>query len=212
MHFCPQVVYNLVPANSGRAFREYAVMGRDTVNFKCHHCSHCCRDVVCLPTPWDVLRIAMETGENPHEFLEFLTPEEIEGVNKNDPTWLRADGEKYLMALRRDETKGCYFLDKKTRFCRIYESRPFLCRLYPFRLEETRDGKFKGFTLHTKVGCPRNRDGVHETAPMYELYKTDRMHHEDYDTLVAAFNKQDRPGRRPQEFLDLFIEVVIASK
>ena len=92
MHFCPPVVYNLVPANSGRAFREYAVMGRDTVNFKCHHCSHCCRDVVCLPTPWDVLRIAMETGENPHEFLEFLTPEEIEGVNKNDPTWLRADG------------------------------------------------------------------------------------------------------------------------
>jgi len=34
------------------------------------------------------------------------------------------------------------------------------------------------------------------------------MHHDDYDTMVETFNKKDRPGRRPQEFLDLFIEVV----
>jgi len=61
-------------------------MGAKTVRFRCHHTNHCCRDVVCLPTPYDVLRIAMQTGENPYDFLEFLRPGEITGVAKNDPT------------------------------------------------------------------------------------------------------------------------------
>ena len=183
-------------------------MGRNTVHFKCHHCDHCCRDVVCLPTPWDVLRIALTTGANPHDFLEFLTPDEITGVAKNDPTWLRAGGQKFIMALRRTPKEGCHFLDRKTGFCGIYDARPILCRLYPFKLQETRDGDFRGFTLHKDVGCPRHRDGVYDTGPLHELYLNDRMHHDDYDTMVEAFNKKDRPGRKPQEFLDLFIEVV----
>lgn len=184
-------------------------MGRNQVHFKCHHCSHCCRDVVCLPTPWDVLRVAMTTGEDPHEFLEFLSPDEITGVGKNDPTWLEAEGGPYLMALKRDTKLGCHFLDRKTKFCRIYNARPILCRLYPFKLQETRDGAFRGFTLHGDVGCPRHRDGAHDTAPLYDLYKTDRMHQDDYATLVEAFNGDRRPGKRPEEFLDLFIEVVV---
>ena len=81
-------------------------MGLHQVNFKCHHCDHCCRDVVCLPTPWDVLRIAMNTGQDPHDFLEWLTPEEIQGVDKGDATWLKIGGEKYIMALKRDEKPG----------------------------------------------------------------------------------------------------------
>ena len=185
-------------------------MGSHTVHFKCLHSNHCCRDVVCLPTPWDVLRIALNTGEDPRRFLEFLTPDEIKGIPKNDPTWLVADGNRYLMALTRDPKTGCYFLDKKTRFCGIYEHRPILCRLYPFKLHETRDGKFHSFTLHKDVGCLRCRDGVVETKPLYDLYLQDRIHQDDYVTLVEAFNAEDRPGRRPEEFLNLFLEIVEA--
>jgi len=32
-------------------------MGRHTVNFTCHSTGHCCKDVICLPTPWDVICI-----------------------------------------------------------------------------------------------------------------------------------------------------------
>jgi len=148
-----------------------------------------------------------ETGAKPSEFLEFITPDDITGVSPSDPTWLKCNGQRYLMALRRG-LDGCYFLDKKTRYCSIYASRPILCRLYPFKLQETRDGDFRGFTLHKDVGCPRHRDGVYDTGPLHELYLNDRMHHDDYDTMVETFNRKDRPGRRPQEFLDLFIEVV----
>jgi len=181
-------------------------VGKDSVRFQCHHCNHCCTEVVCLPTPWDVVRIVRETGANPLRFLEFLTPGDIEGVYKNDPTWLDVNGEKYLMALRRGP-RGCHFLDKRTKKCTIYEARPILCRLYPFKLHETRDGAFKGFSLHSDVGCPRFRDGTVETAPLYALYLDDRDHQDAYATLVGAFNTKRYPGKAPAHFLRMFLDV-----
>lgn len=183
-------------------------MGRKTVRFMCHHSGHCCTDVVCLPTPWDVLRIAQNTGENPYAFLEFLTPEEINDVHKNDPSWLQVNGQKYIMALRRHSVKGCYFLDRKTKYCRIYEQRPLLCRLYPFKLQESKKGDFRGFALHRDVGCPRHKNGVAQTQPLYDLYLQDRMHQDDYATLVKAFNRDTTPEKNPEDFLKLFIEII----
>ena len=103
------------------------------------------------------------------------------------------------------------FLDKKTRFAAFTEHRPFLCRLYPFKLHETRDGNFHSFTLHRDVGCLRCQDGEVETKPLYDLYLQDKMHQEDYDTLVETFNREDHPGRRPETFLNLFLEIVEAT-
>lgn len=186
-------------------------MGKLTVHFRCHHTGHCCKDVICLPTPADVIRIIRETGANPFKFLEFITPDDITGVNKNDPTWLEVGSDRYMMALRRDK-KGCFFLDPKTRFCRIYDARPLLCRLYPFKLQEDREGNFRGFTLHTDVGCPRHRDGAMDTAPLYALYREDATNQEDYRVLVAAFNKKHYPEKQPEDFLAGFLEIVRGKK
>lgn len=180
-------------------------MGKDYVKFNCHSCVHCCTEVVCLPTPWDVERIVRETGEKPKDFLEFLTPEEIEGVDDDDPTWLEVDDEKYMMALKRGK-RGCYFLNKKTRLCGIYESRPLLCRLYPFKLDESKKGKYKGFSLHKDVGCPKHTDGKVATAPLYEIYLEDSEHHEDYDDLVKIFNRKEYENKRPMDFVKMFLD------
>lgn len=179
-------------------------MGKDTVQFACHHCGHCCTEVVCLPTPWDVIRIVKETGESPERFLEFIGPNDISGVNKSDPTWLECNGKRALMALRRGE-KGCHFLDKRTRHCRIYNSRPILCRLYPFCLHESRQGEYKGFTLHKEVGCPKNQDGTVDAHPLYLLYLQDKGHQEAYGDLVEVFNRDKSPGKRFEDFIKLFV-------
>lgn len=184
-------------------------MGKKYIRFKCHHSNHCCRDVVCLPTPWDVLRITLNTGRNPLKFLEFLSPDEITGVSKNDPTWLKIGKQKFIMALKRTPEEGCIFLDRKTRYCSIYEHRPLLCRLYPLKLHETRSGDFRSFTLHTDVGCPRHRDGILEAKPYYELYLQDKMHQEDYAMLVETFNTSAPPNSVPQDFLHLFMDIVV---
>jgi len=180
-------------------------MGKYTVQFRCHSCGHCCTDVVCLPTPWDVIRIVRATGLRPGRFLEFLTPDEISEVSKSDPTWLECNGQRYIMALRRGK-RGCYFLDKQSRRCTIYADRPILCRLYPFRLQENRDGAFRGFTLHTDIGCPKYRDGEVATHPLHELYIKDCAHAEDYNDLVAHFNRLRRPDKKPTHFISLFAD------
>jgi Fe-S-cluster containining protein len=180
-------------------------MGKDVVQFKCHHCSHCCTEVVCLPTPWDVLRIVRETGADPKEFLTFVTDEDIDDVDDDDATWLEVGKKQYLMALKRDE-QGCFFLDKKTRFCSIYESRPMLCRLFPFRLQEDKKGKFKGFTLHKDVGCPRHKDGEVATKPLHELYLADDEHQDEYIDLVTFFNGLYYEDKKPEDFVNLFIQ------
>jgi Fe-S-cluster containining protein len=186
-------------------------MGKLTVNFSCVHCGHCCTDVICLPTPWDVLRIIRETGADPFDFLEFVGPTDISEVRKNDPTWLRCKSERHMMALRRGP-KGCFFLDTKTRHCQIYHARPILCRLYPFKLHESRDGDFRGFSLHKDVGCPRDRAGVVATEPLYELYLEDNDHQNDYQDLVSVFNRRRDPGKRPEDFIAMFYEAAGARR
>jgi Fe-S-cluster containining protein len=181
-------------------------MGKDTVKFKCHHCNHCCTEVVCLPSPWDVKRIVKMVDKEPYEFLEFLEPDEIEGVEDDDPTWLNVGSKRYLMALERHETKGCHFLDRKTRYCSIYEARPLLCRLYPFKAQESKEGKFKGFTLHSDVGCPKHQDGVYEVKPLFDLYVQDDINQEDYHELVEIFNAREYENKEPEDFVTMFMD------
>ncbi len=144
------------------------------------------------------------TGQDPFDFLEFLTPEEIEDVDDDDPSWLVLNGQKYMMALKRDETTGCYFLNQQTRLCSIYEARPLLCRLYPFKVEEDADGKYLGFTLHEDVGCPKHADGVVPTKPLHDLYVQDSINGEDYVELVDFFNAQEYPGKEVEDFVVMF--------
>jgi len=180
-------------------------MGKNTVRFKCHHSGHCCTDVVCLPTTWDVIRIVKNTGADPWEFIEFLDPDEITGVEEDDATWLECGRRgKFIMALYRGK-KGCFFLDKATSHCTIYEHRPLLCRLYPFCVQETRKGKYKGFKLHKDIGCPRHRDGVFDCKPLYKLYLKDSEHQWAYEELVEVFNKRPNKGKKPEHFIDMFI-------
>ena len=183
----------------------YAAMGKNKVHFVCRHCGHCCTDVVCLPTPWDVARIARETGASPDTFLEFLTPDEVSEVAANDPSWLSHKGERYIMALRRGK-KGCHFLSKKTRYCKIYESRPILCRLYPFKLHETKKGEYKAFTLHKDVECPKCGDGEVKTKPLYALYKDDSEHQDEYAELVSTFNRKRYAKKSPVDFIAFFMD------
>ncbi len=175
-----------------------------TVRFKCHHCLHCCTDVVALPTPWDVVQIVRQTGRHPDEFIEFLTPDEISNVDEDDPTWLICGDERYLMALQRDSKTGCIFLDQYTRACTIYEARPLLCRLFPFRVKETRDGSFRGFALHNDTGCPLHRNGTVAVHDLRALYERDMKHQEDYEDLVKVFNRQTDPDKRPEDFISMF--------
>ena len=152
-------------------------MGKFTVQFKCHNCGHCCTDVVCRPTVRDAVRIAT--------------------------TWLECGDERYIMVLRQIRDR-CFFLRKKKKeiVCSIYDSRPILCRLFTFRLQTTRSGAYRGFTLHKDCDCPRYRDGLIETEPLYRLYREDDENQEDYEAMVRVFNSGDHDSRVQGQDLD----------
>lgn len=181
-------------------------MGKLKVSFRCHHCGHCCTEVICFPTPGDVVRIVRATRIDPLDFLEFIGPDDIADVPKSDPTWLDVDGQRFLMALRRGKG-GCFFRDPARKHCVVYEHRPLLCRLFPFKLHETKQGEYKAFSLHKDIECPRRRDGETPTAPLYELWKEDCEHQLDYNDLVAVFNRQQYPGKKPEDFVEMFVQV-----
>lgn len=181
-------------------------MGTKYVHFKCHHCGHCCTDVICCPTPYDVIQIVKATNLHPKRFIQFVQPDEITGVKKSDPTWLKIDGKKYLMTLKRTE-KGCIFRDTKKGNCKIYPHRPILCRLFPFKLRQTREGEVHSFSLHKDVGCPKHKDGIVQVAVLAELWKQEQEHQEAYQDLVRFFNNS-KQKKNPFDFINLFVVVI----
>ncbi|MCX8063772.1 MAG: YkgJ family cysteine cluster protein [Candidatus Hydrogenedentes bacterium] len=185
-------------------------MGKKFVYFRCHHCGYCCTDVVCCPTPYDVIQIVKATKLHPKKFITFFKEGEIAGIYKSDPTWLKIGKERYMMALKRTR-KGCYFRDPVRKVCRIYEHRPLLCRLFPFKLHQKRSGEVSSFSLHKDVGCPKNRDGVVKVDELTKLWELERENQEDYKNLVAYFNSK-KEERRPFDFVELFVVVVNNKK
>lgn len=186
-------------------------MGKKIIYFKCHHCGYCCTDVVCCPTPYDIINIVKKTNINPKEFLEFITSDEIEGIKKSDPTWLKINGKKYLMTIKRTKD-GCFFRDKQRGICKIYLHRPLLCRLFPFKVRETKSGKIHSFSLHRDIECPEYRDGVVNVKELTEILKEEYQNQEDYQDLVQFFNNQPHNNKKPFDFVDLFVEIIDNKK
>ena len=88
----------------------------------CLHCQGCCR-----------------YSENPSIWSANLLPQEKEALNLDRPR-LIASKQSYL----------CAFLNPENNHCRIYEERPFECRLYPFLLNNC-CGKI---SLSLDLACP----------------------------------------------------------
>lgn len=125
------------------------------VGFRCDLCARCCtrefNDHVFLLE--QDLKVIRETGP---------------GVIEPAPYYELCDqhGNFYVSgyALKTQEDGSCIFLDEKR--CRIYEQRPFICRLYPYmlHLEADEEGnvgwrQISGLDLH---GCYHNEIGDEE--------------------------------------------------
>ncbi len=101
----------------------------DTFCFKCYpgiDCfNSCCKDVTILLHPLDVARLRKNLGLSSTDFIEFYTHRLIS----------RKSGLPALaLKMSQDETKKCPFVHDDG--CRVYEDRPYSCRLYPLDTEQ----------------------------------------------------------------------------
>jgi len=106
-------------------------IARQLPAFRCARCAKCCRaafgDNTVTVFPGEVRAILELTGL---EWLDVAEPEEEGDVDRN------GNRQAFEWALRRKPKGDCIFLEEGG--CSIYAARPFICRTYPFYLE---DGK-----------------------------------------------------------------------
>jgi len=120
--------------------------------FLCVRCARrrktCCQISEVYATPGDVRRIAEFTGLG--DFTEFRVPENPSyGDQDDDPAWqehiFRQDQSRRV--LKRQPDGDCTFLGEQG--CTLpYETRPLVCRLYPFEYSE------QGISEELADGCP----------------------------------------------------------
>jgi len=104
---------------------------RKKFRFRCKRCAvFCCKLGGPPVTESDLKRIA-KMGLNPYEYVEPLTSRHNWRVDAVGALKRKKDGS--CIFLKYDESAGLYE-------CRIYESRPSLCRLYPFEFIREREG------------------------------------------------------------------------
>jgi uncharacterized protein len=137
------------------------------------HTTTCCQKTEIYVTPGDVERIAGVVGER--DFYEFRAPADpIYMQQDDDPIWPRlvykkSDGTRRV--LKQQANGDCVFLGPQG--CRLpTESRPLICRLYPFDFNE------RGIVPVLARGCP-----VELLAPGESLLKTLEMNYNDADAL-----------------------------
>lgn len=98
--------------------------------FECHQgldCfTRCCRNITIFLTPYDILRMKNGLKMSSEDFLPTYT------------ATLIGDSGLPVVALKMqdDEEKSCPFVTSEG--CKIYEDRPWSCRIYPLKPESTK--------------------------------------------------------------------------
>ncbi|HDL90317.1 MAG TPA: YkgJ family cysteine cluster protein [Thermodesulforhabdus norvegica] len=114
---------------------ERILTAEDTFNFDCHEnlpCfTHCCRDVNIYLTPYDVLRMRTALGMGSSEFLNQYTRSFLAKVTHIPVVQL----------LMNPDTLYCYFVTDSG--CKIYNDRPWACRMYPLDLHPHKSGCYR---------------------------------------------------------------------
>jgi Fe-S-cluster containining protein len=97
-------------------------------NFACRHCGTCCREQepgsnIVMVSPAEVRRIMEKTG---------LSFEDIAGPY---PDMIREGDKEYTFdwVLLREGDRCIFWRENR---CAIYEARPWICRTYPFMLDQ----------------------------------------------------------------------------
>ena len=108
--------------------------------FKCIRCGNCCTDekTIVNLTYSDILRIKEGLNLSLKEVIEiigfYFYDKELSEEERKKMVITPMMTEKGLAfaGLRKDDSGVCYFYDKNTERCKIYDLRPNFCRTFPF--------------------------------------------------------------------------------
>jgi Fe-S-cluster containining protein len=162
----------------------------------CLRCGNCCtRFGVCI-TPFDILRLE-QGGKLAASFVSLV--EDRQEREREEPGIL-IDGSYWLLALARDKKEVCCFHGREG--CAVYESRPMLCRSYPFVL---RKGKLVQLKSRACAKCWRL--GAKEKEEYLRDAKQYAAEVAEYRKIAAEWNRKG--GGSLREFLKFALGKII---
>ena len=167
----------------------------DSQDFLCARCARrretCCQGTDIVVTDGDIARVAAFVGHE--DFIEFRNAGKPEYLDQDDdPTWrdatFQANGTRRVV--RHREEHYCTFLGEAG--CTLpYETRPLICRLYPFDYNEA------GISDELSTGCPTYLlpEGVALTEAL-SMNRTDaeRWHEQLYSELRSDLARRQAAG------------------
>jgi Fe-S-cluster containining protein len=103
----------------------------------CLECEGCCR-----------------FSEQDSIWLPALLDEEIKAVCRDNTAKDSISSSKKIKSFPHKDGYSCCLFDPENNQCKIYNSRPFECRLYPFLINQTQSGTF----LAVDLRCPFIKD------------------------------------------------------
>lgn len=142
----------------------------------CASCTgKCCTNYAVALTLADIGRIYSATGG-----AEWLALEKKElHANEKKEIIIMVAGKPRVPLLKRDRLERCVFLNKDYS-CRIYQSRPLVCKIYPF---EQRQGKT---VMKKDARCPFSWSGKDEIEIANKLIVLQKLEIENSKKLVEG--------------------------
>jgi len=126
----------------------------------------------------EISKIMTSTGLSFEEIVEPYPDRIVEGDRTYTFGWvLRRNGDR------------CQFL--KESGCAIYESRPWICRTYPFMLDE------QGLTIHPCEGTGRNKESADAVGIAFDLCRRYAYEQEQEEKIRSILQSEGIPAGRP---------------
>lgn len=159
----------------------------------CMRCGRCCTSFGVCITPFDILRLKAATGLKPSDFVAAIP--EPPKRERGEPS-VRICDMPSLIILRWAQGKGrqCFFYSGSG--CEAYQSRPMLCRTYPFSMKS---GSIE--SIPNRI-CPK------KWTPNDNCYEKDCADYADEVTRYKKIAKEWNMG--PGGGLDDFLVFALA--
>ncbi len=151
--------------------------------FFCTRCGSCCRETepgsnLVMVGREEISTIMKSTGLSFEEIVVPYPDRIVEGGRTYTFGWvLRRNGDR------------CQFL--KESGCAIYESRPWICRTYPFMLDED------GLSIHPCEGGGRKRDSADAVGIAFDLCRRYTYEQEQDEKIRSVLQSEVIPADRP---------------
>lgn len=172
------------------------------IGFSCRICGRCCMmefgDNRVFVTSEEIRTISQNTGLSREEVVDTPLPEEPEPLFQSYDVDVQGNVHTFGWILRRKECGNCRFIQDNR--CSIYQSRPMLCRTYPFYIVEGELQVSECEGLGANISQPESLAMAQDLVKRYisEVKETISLY-ENYEDFIPDSGGFDIAKKRAEE-------------